>query len=56
MTKQEIFKAIMSNERFMNDTRIDLMPEDRKEMFLDRLQKKCSTEIDLMYALLQKDY
>jgi len=56
MTKQEIFKAIASNERFMNDTRIDLMPEDRKEMFLERLQKKCNTEIDLMYALLQKDY
>lgn len=56
MTKQEILKAIMSNERFVNDTRIDLMPDDRKDMFLDRLQKKCNTEIDLMYALLQKDY
>ena len=56
MTKQEILKVIMSNERFVDDTRIDLMPEDRKEMFLERLQKKCNTEIDLMYALLQKDY
>ena len=56
MTKQEILKTIMSNERFVNDTRIDLMPEDRKDMFLERLKKKCKTEIDLMYALLQKDY
>ena len=56
MTKQEILKTIMSKERVVNDTRIDLMPEDRKEMFLERLKKKCKTEIDLMYALLQKDY
>ena len=56
MTKQEILKTIMSNERFVNYTRIDLMTEDIKDMFLQRLKKKCKTEIDLMYALLQNDY